>query len=327
MRICVGAVLAALVSASSLSAAWTLYICMATSKGYVVGAKLPPSGIFRRSGAGEWQQRGYNHPFTFGLAPGGGDTLYVAAGNGLIRTRGGEQWKFLTGSDVTELRDVSVGQDGSIWFAYTAGLRVSRDRGKTWTERSAGLPRRYSEAVRVDRTEPEVIVTGGEDGIWRSADRGATWKLAGASGWQIMNIEQSPHDRCHWLATTQHGGVFVSNDCGLSFENVGRIGFERVLHAVAFDRAVKGRIALAGWAFGVATSEDNGKTWSFRNSGLPSTDVWAVAFDPGAPGRMFASVHEEAVFRSDDAGKTWVREALEGSLVTRMMFVEEGAAQ
>src|ERR1035441_10896436 len=34
---------------------YTLYTCMGTSKDYVVGAKLPPSGIFLKSAAGEWR--------------------------------------------------------------------------------------------------------------------------------------------------------------------------------------------------------------------------------------------------------------------------------
>src|ERR1035438_10574234 len=41
---------------------FTLYTCMVTSKDYVVGAKLPPSGIFLKSAAGEWRHAGYNHP-------------------------------------------------------------------------------------------------------------------------------------------------------------------------------------------------------------------------------------------------------------------------
>ena len=37
-------------------AEWTLYTCMATTKGYVVGAKLLASGLARRIAPGQWQQ-------------------------------------------------------------------------------------------------------------------------------------------------------------------------------------------------------------------------------------------------------------------------------
>lgn len=301
-----------------------MYLAMATSKNYVVGAKLPPSGVFRRDPKSGWQQAGYNHPFSFALdydrrAPG---TLYLAAGNGLIRlTDKASKWKILTGSDVTEMRDVSVGPDNAIWYGHTAGVRVSRDGGKTWTEVSDGLRRKYTEAVRVDRTNASKVLIGGEEGIFRTDDAGKTWNLTGASGIQIMHIEQSPHDPCFWLAATQHGGLFASRDCGRTFENTPRLGVERVLYTIGFDPTDAKRIAVAGWGFGVAVSEDGGVNWTFRNNGLPSTDIWSAAFDPSHPGRIWASVHEEAIYRSDDAGRTWTRDGLEGSTVYRMLFV------
>jgi len=68
---------------------FTLYTCMVTSKDYVVGAKLPPSGIFRKPAVGEWRHAGFNHPFINAVDYDRADpgTLYVAAGNGLIRVR------------------------------------------------------------------------------------------------------------------------------------------------------------------------------------------------------------------------------------------------
>ncbi len=47
----------------SAAAQYTLYTCMVTSKDYVVGAKLPPSGIFVKPENGPWRHAGYNHPF------------------------------------------------------------------------------------------------------------------------------------------------------------------------------------------------------------------------------------------------------------------------
>ena len=301
-----------------------MYIAMATSKNYVVGAKLPPSGVFRRTSTDDWRQVGYNHPFSFALDYDRRDPgiVYLAAGNGLVRmTDQGNRWKILTGSDVTELRDVSVGPDNAIWFGHTAGVRVSRDAGKTWMEVGTPLRRQYTEAIRVDRTKPATVLVGGEEGIFRTDDAGKTWKLAGASGIQIMNIEQSPHDACFWLAATQNAGLFASRDCGRSFENTPRFGVDRVLYTISFDPVNPQRIAVAGWGFGVAVSEDKGANWQFRNTGLPSIDVWSAAFDPSRPGRLWASLHEEAIYRSDNAGQTWVRDGLEGSTVYRMLFV------
>jgi photosystem II stability/assembly factor-like uncharacterized protein len=308
---------------------FTLYTCMVTSKDYVVGAKLPPSGIFRKPAVGEWRHAGFNHPFINAVDydPADPGTLYVAAGNGLIRAREhGEQWKILTGSEVTELQDVSVDRHapGTIYFSHTAGIRVSHDGGATWNDASTGLNRKYSAAIRVDSRKSGVLVAGNEEGIFRSEDGGKSWRSAGAAGFQVLHVEQSPHDACYWTAATQGGGLFVSTDCGVNFESAGNLGVGRNIYDVAYDPHDAHRVAVAGWGVGVAVSDDLGKTWQMRNSGLPSNAVWSVSFDPAKAGRIYAGVHEEALYVSQDYGRTWARDGLEGSRVFRMKFVPEG---
>lgn len=308
-------------------AQFTLYACMVTSKGYVVGAKLPPSGIFFKTPAGEWRHAGFNHPFINALDydPRDPSVLYVAAGNGLIRVSGGgERWRILTGSDVTELQDVAVDPNsGDIYFTHTQGIRVSRDGGATWSDASAGLHSKYTQAIRVDRQRKGVLIAGNEEGIFRSENGGQSWKLAGAAGYQVLHVEQSTYDACFWMAGTQGGGLFTSTDCGATFESSGNLGVGSNVADIAFDPTAQKRMAVAGWGIGVAVSDDGGKTWEERNAGLPSTRVWSVAFDPTHPGRMYASVHEEALYISQDYGHTWRKDGLEGSRVWRMRFVPE----
>lgn len=297
---------------------------MSSTKDYVVGAKLPMSGLFARQGVGTWQHAGFNHPFIFGfdVDPADRSTLYLAAGNGLFRaSEGGRKWKLLTGSDVTELRDVSVDKAGTIYFAHSHGIRVSRDKGATWQELGASLHRKYTETLQVDRAKPGVLLAGGEEGIFRTEDDGKSWTLAGGAGFQISRVAQSPHDACQWLAATQQGGLFVSKDCGKTFENLGRLGVGSNLYDIAFDPLNAQRIAVVGWGPGVAISEDHGKTWQLRNAGLPLPNVIAVAFDPTTAGRLFVSVNDEAVYVSNDAGKSWTKDGLAGSTVMRMRFV------
>lgn len=311
-----------------LLAQHTMYVTAATTKGYVVGAKLPPSGVFRREGDGKWHHAGFNIPFVSSLAfdARSPETLYLAAGNGLIEMHDhAERWKILTGSDVTELRDAAIDPNapGSIYFSHTAGVAATHDGGRTWTNLTPMPKRPYSDAIRVDRAHAGVLAAGTESGVYVSRDEGRTWKLAGAAGYQIMHIEQSPHDGCFWIATSQRGGLFASHDCAATFEAFGRMGIDRNLYDVSFDPGNAKRILVAGFGFGVALSEDAGLTWSFRNAGLPKPDVWSVAFDPDRPGRIYASVHEEAVFVSNDSGKIWRDDGLPGSAVYRMQFVPE----
>jgi photosystem II stability/assembly factor-like uncharacterized protein len=241
----------------------------------------------------------------------------------------GERWKILTGSDVTELLDVAVDRNarGDIYFTHTRGIQVSHDRGATWHDASAGLHRKYTQAIRVDSRRRGVLIAGNEEGIFRSEDGGKSWKPAGAAGYQVLHIEQSPHDPCFWLAATQGGGLFASADCGATFESNGNLAVGQNISDIAFDPSSPDRIAVAGWGIGVAVSEDRGKTWQNRTAGLPATTVWSVAFDPAKAGRIYASVHEEALYVSPDYGRTWTKDGLEGSRVYRMRFVPEASRQ
>lgn len=307
--------------ASVCSAQHVLVACASSTKNYVVGAKLPPSGLFLKSKDGEWRHAGYNHPWLLGVTGSAGE-LFVAGGSGLIRVRGGEQWRILTGGDVTELRDVDAGH-GAIYFAHSAGIRVTRDGGSTWEELSAGLRRKYTEAIRVHPRDAQVLVAGGEEGLFHSADGGKTWQLAGAAGHQVLRIEVSPHDPCFWLAGTEGGGLFLSRDCGRTFENQGNVAVGHNLYGIAFDERLRGRIAIAAWGSGVAVSEDGGKTWVNRTAGLPGNEVTSVAFDPAKAGRLFAAVHDRGVFRSEDSGATWAKDGLDSTHVNRLRFVPE----
>jgi photosystem II stability/assembly factor-like uncharacterized protein len=307
-----------------LPAQVTLYACMTVTREYVVGAKLSPSGLFREDADGRWQHAGFFHPYISSLDYDASDPsiVYLAAGNGLIRaSEHGEKWRILTGGDVTELRDVSVGRDGAIYFAHSHGIRMSRNRGATWEEIGARLHRKFTAAIRVDRGDTGMLVEGGEEGIFRSADRGKTWQIAGAAGFQVTRIEQSPHDGCEWAAATQSGGVFLSHDCAKTFENAGRVGVGATLYDLAFDPMVDKEIAVAGWGPGVSISEDGGKTWQARNAGLSSLEVVSVIFDPAVRGRIYASVRDDGLYVSNDAGRSWSKQGLDGSVVNRMKFV------
>ena len=263
-------ILFAMAAIAPLCAEWTLYTCMATTKGYVVGAKLNASGLARRTAPGKWEQ----------IVP--QPSVHVRRRSASERTREPlcrrrkrphphptPQRSILEDPDRrgryrTPRHHASI-RKGRIIFAHSAGIRLSATAGKTWTEISSNLPHKYTEAIRADRARPGVLLAGGEDGIWRSDNSGA--RVAPRRRRReslIMRIEQSPHKPCFWLAATEGAGVFSSTDCGQTFENLGRVGVDRNTYDIAFDPAAPNRIALAVWGTGVVVSEDAGKTWQTR---------------------------------------------------------------
>jgi hypothetical protein len=57
------AILSILVVGADAAEAFRTLSCGATSKGYVVGAKLPRSGVFELTPQALWKQLGFNHPY------------------------------------------------------------------------------------------------------------------------------------------------------------------------------------------------------------------------------------------------------------------------
>lgn len=308
-------------------AAHKLYACGITSRGWVVGMKLPPSGLFLSSPR-DWEHLGFIHPAieTLDYDPRDPRVIYLAAGNGCIRSAdGGVTWRITTSWDMTELKDVSVDRNrpDTVWVALPDGIGVTRDAGRSWARRGPVTPRKFTQTIRVDRAQAGRVLAGGEAGLFLTGDDGAAWRHVLADV-QVADVAQSPHDAGEWMAATQDGGVWLSRDSGQQWRRID--GFPAgVVYNISYDATTPGRIAAAGWSFGVMVSVDGGRRWTPRTAGLPSQHVWRAAFDPDHAGRLWASVHEEALFASSDAGANWRSAGLPGSIVNDLIFVPEAA--
>lgn len=316
---------------NSIFAQHALYVCGAISRGFVVGKKLEPSGLYIRDGGGgppAFRHVGFTHPYlvTVASAPGDAATLYAAAGNGVIRmTAAGEHWRILTDWRHTEFQDVAVeaGAPARIYAASTDGVIASEDGGATWREASVGLRRRFIQTIAVDRTRTGRLLAGGEDGLYLSGDGARSWTPVESPARMVTDIEQSPHDPAAWVATTQGHGIVISRDGGVSWRRLASVpadGF--TWNNAGFSPHDPRTLATAAFSKGVWVSEDMGETWRDRSAGLPTRQVWRVRFDPDARGRLWASVHEEALFVSGDSGASgWRRAGLEGSVAFDLVFL------
>jgi photosystem II stability/assembly factor-like uncharacterized protein len=302
-----------------------LYACSLYSRNFTVGQKVKDSGLHFRWSEYAWSLLGFNHLQLQSLDydPRDPRTLYIAAGNGLFRSRdSGVTWRQTTDESVTELQAVAVdpNRPDDVYIALSDGIAVSRDQAATWSRLSLPTPRRFTKALRIDRTRAGRILAALEQGIFLSEDSGATWREV-AQADQPTHLEQSPADTRHWIATAQRGGMLQSRDGGLTWTPVPGIAGNKTLYQAIFDPTNARRIAVAGWDAGVQVSEDGGATWAPRDAGLPFKRIERIAFDPDHAGRLYAGVHEEALFASDDAGRTWHKDGLDGSIVSDLVFV------
>ncbi len=104
-------------------------------------------------------------------------------------TTGGPDWTDISGNLPSRgVADIAVDPvNGNVVYAAFSGFGGSHlfrtDNGlaatPVWVAADAGIPDTPVNAVFVDPTDPEVVLIGTDIGIFRSADRGASWSVFG----------------------------------------------------------------------------------------------------------------------------------------------------
>jgi hypothetical protein len=304
-------------------------ICANVNKGYVIGSKIvTTNGLFRLNDAGEWRHFGYNDSTITGAAfdPRDPSVYYTSALNGLwAPLEGSATGRMANSWDMTEGRDVAIDPNSpdDVYFAITDGVGFTNDRGMTVQRRDHGLPARgkFTEAIEIDRTTAGRVFAACASGVYLTDDAGRNWRQVLSAQAQVNDIQQSPHDPKEWIAVTDEDGAWISRDRGLTWTQLKGVPFAHGHYNVAFDPTDARRIVIGGWTYGVLVSEDNGKTWTPRNAGLPENPrAWRVGINPNN-GRLYASLYMENLYYSDDFGRTWQADVLEGSLVSRFIAV------
>ena len=149
----------------------------------------------------------------------------------------------------------------------------------------------------VFETAAGVVFIGSDDGLYRSANNGKTWKQVDAGGWVIKMVEQQGV-----LVATSQSGIIQSADGGESWSVViseGGVGIDVAgiqggFAAITYNTMSKTRR--------VRTSYDGGKTWQAIDAGLPPSLSVASVIQVG---EYFFCSHPAGIFRSADKAKTW----------------------
>lgn len=202
----------------------------------------------------------------------------------LLSTDGGKSWtepavrmvKECAGIVHTRITTLKADPDqpNTLWVGIEIdGLRVSRDRGKTWQEASEGLSSQDIHDLAISRQNGQTrMVAATNNDLNLSTDEGKTWKP--------LEVKKSlPWNYCRALAQPvgQSAEILLGNGDG-----------------------------PPGTAGIVARSRDAGASWQpARMPGYANSTIWNFAINKADPNLIYASSVSGQVYRSTDRGATW----------------------
>jgi photosystem II stability/assembly factor-like uncharacterized protein len=281
-------------------------------------------GIYRSDDGGKsWQNMGLaesEHISTIVVHPEDPDTVWVAVQGPLwspggerglyMTTDGGETWeKTLGGGEWTGVTDVVIDpRNPDVLYAATwqhhrtvaaymgggpeSGLHRSEDGGRSWTRLEKGLPEGNMGKIglAISPQDPDVVYAAIEldrrtGGVWRSADRGASWEkgadaVAGGTGpHYYQELYASPHrfDELYLVGVR----VQKSTDGGRTFETMATQTQHSDIHAINFHPDDPDYLMM-GSDGGLYESWDRGDTWRYV-ANLPVTQFYKLALDDSEP--------------------------------------------
>lgn len=189
------------------------------------------------------------------------------------------------------------------------GLFVSNDGGTTWTA-NAAMKGESIRALTAAPSDPKIITAGTLQGVFRSTDNGANWKLVSpANSKEIHEVESiaiDPVDPQTIYAGTWHL-PWKSTDGGVTWTNMkqGIIDDSDVFSIIVDPKQPK--VIYASACSGIYKSETGGQQFA-KIQGIPTTArrTRVLMQDPVNLTTVFAGT-TEGLFRSNDSGKVWTR--------------------
>ena len=227
----------------------------------------------------------------------GESDLYLRVKNGMYRSKSNLKtlvWEKETGLD---LRGASIAfnRSGVMAYNYEGQIYQKVPATGTWLPVYTSFKGRSMRTVF--ETSDGTVFLGCDSGLYKSVDKGESWKQVQNEGW-VMNMVESEG----LLIATGQKGIMRSTDLGEHWEWVIREGGV----GIAIERIEGGFAAIScntmTMSRRIHISLDNGQTWKAIDEGLqPSLFISSIK----QMGGYLLCGHPDGIFRSSDMGKTW----------------------
>jgi photosystem II stability/assembly factor-like uncharacterized protein len=202
-----------------------------------------------------------------------------------------------------------------IYAATTVGAFYTRDGGRAWEERMAGMKEVHIVvSIAINQNNPRVLYAGTTGGIYRSTDGAATWKkinhglipdseLMGAMALGINVIVIDPLDPAIVYAGSTKG-LFRTKDSGEVWERIGLDLPEPYVSSIVVHPTAPHLVYIGGPG-GVWKSTDGGRTFHRVNSGLSTLNIRTLAMSPRDPQELFTGTNGSGLYHSTNGGESW----------------------
>ncbi len=259
-------------------------------------------GIFRCGDDGSWvaasglarQHLGQLAAGTLAVSPADPQLLLVGIAEGprLYRTEdGGRSWVPRRGLSVQGLEALAMGPGSTVYATGGSRLALSADGGDTWLETGSRPSASRVLALAADAATGRLYAGTLGDGLWLTADQGASWSAA-LPGRSILCIATASSSLIYAGADD---GLYASADGGASWQALpGTVAGTRV-EALAVAPGSPQRVFVAMVGCPLQRSEDGGASWQALPE-LPAGPATALAVDP-AHGRYLYAGSAQGLWR------------------------------
>ena len=204
-------------------------------------------------------------------------------------------------------------------LAGTVGMGIWRsgDGGESWGRPRGSRPRLpWSEiqcySLVVDPRDPNAILAGTNEGVYRSDDNGASFERIDSplNDFDVFSMTIDPTEPSTVFAGCRPGAVFRSRDDGQHWEKLPtdivddcpQVRVPRVL-TVAVDPTDHRTVWAGVEVDGVHRSLDGGDTWA-RVTTVDELDIHSIVVSAGSPSKVIMSTAWE-IYTTTDLGESW----------------------
>jgi len=207
--------------------------------------------------------------------------------------------------------------DGKIFAGTDKGLFYSSDNGEIWIDINQDL---LNTAVTCFCMQPDGSILAGTSnkGIFVSTDDGSIWQYIGMENMNITSIAIDSHEKI--FTGTRGNGIFNSippyDEWWSSNPDFNNQTFSALL--------ITSPNTIFAGGTGAYRSDDNGRTWNFKDNGLGNWSVYSLV--SGKEGKIYAGTDVGGFFRSTDNGESWLRSnsGMSNTEITSLAINEDG---